>query len=91
MVPVSDQVRRVSGSSKKYGNYVFWSFNVQTKTDGIWVGFEEPDTAGIKAGYAKSKKLGGIAIYDLSLDDFRGICSEDKFPILRSARKRLLM
>lgn len=51
--------------------------------------FEDPDTAGSKASYAKAKGLGGIAIIDLSLDDFRGLCTGDKYPLLRAAKYRL--
>lgn len=51
--------------------------------------YEDPDTAGNKAGYVRAKGLGGISINDLSLDDFRGTCSGDKYPILRAAKYRL--
>lgn len=57
--------------------------------NGIWVGYEDPDTAGNKAAYVRAKGLGGIAIDDLTLDDFRGLCSGDKYPILRAAKFRL--
>lgn len=56
---------------------------------GVWVGFDDPDTAGNKAAYAKAKGLGGIAIFDITLDDFRGLCTGDKYPILRAAKYRL--
>lgn len=56
---------------------------------GVWVSFEDADTAGTKASYAKAKGLGGVAIMDITLDDFRGLCSGDKFPILRGAKYRL--
>lgn len=56
---------------------------------GIWTGYEDPDTAGNKAAYAKAKGLGGVAIVDLALDDFRGLCNGDKYPILRAAKFRL--
>lgn len=56
---------------------------------GIWVGYEDPDTAGNKASYVKAKGLGGVSINDLSLDDFRGLCTGDKYPILRAAKFRL--
>ncbi|XP_012252132.2 chitinase-like protein Idgf4 [Athalia rosae] len=83
------RLRRVNDPSKKYGSYGYQAYNEQTGADGIWVGFEDPDTAGNKATYAKSKGLGGVAVYDLSLDDFRGICSGDKFPIVRGAKLKL--
>lgn len=56
---------------------------------GTWVGYEDPDTAGNKATYVRSKGLGGIAIVDLTLDDFRGLCTGNKYPILRAAKFRL--
>lgn len=56
---------------------------------GTWVGYEDPDTVGNKAGYVKAKGLGGMAIHDLSLDDFRGLCTGDKYPILRAIKFRL--
>lgn len=56
---------------------------------GMWVGYEDPDTVGNKAGYVKAKGLGGMAVHDLSFDDFRGLCTGDKYPILRAAKFRL--
>ena len=85
----TDRLRRVGDPSKKYGSYAYKKYNDQTGEEGIWVGYEDPDTAGNKALYAKAKGLGGVAIYELSLDDFRGICNGDKFPILRAAKFKL--
>ncbi|XP_071451236.1 chitinase-like protein EN03 [Hetaerina americana] len=56
----------------------------------IWVGYDDLDFAGAKAAYAKSKGLGGIAMWDISLDDFGGVCSVTKFPLLRAAKARLV-
>lgn len=39
--------------------------------------------------FFRAKGLGGIAIKDLSLDDFRGLCTGDKYPLLRAAKFRL--
>ncbi|XP_001599305.1 chitinase-like protein Idgf4 [Nasonia vitripennis] len=83
------RLRRVNDPSKKYGAYAYQPYNSGTGTDGIWVGFEDPETAGNKALYAKAKGLGGVAIYDLSLDDFRGVCNGDKFPIVKGAKFKL--
>ncbi|XP_015600167.1 chitinase-like protein EN03 [Cephus cinctus] len=83
------RLRRVNDPSKKYGSYAYEPYNSDAGTDGIWVGYESPDTAGNKAAYAKAKGLGGVAIVDISLDDFRGICTGDKFPIVRAAKYKL--
>lgn len=83
------RLRRVSDPSKKYGSYAFQSYNSDTGAEGIWTGYEDPDTAGNKAAFVKSKGLGGVAIVDLSLDDFRGVCVGDKYPIVRGAKYKL--
>lgn len=57
--------------------------------NGIWVGYEDPDSVGNKAGYVRAKGLGGIALVDVTLDDFRGLCSGEKYPLLRAAKFRL--
>ena len=82
-------IRKVGDPSKRYGTYGYRLADSDGK-HGMWVGYEDPDTAGNKAAYVRAKNLGGVAIFDMSHDDFRGACSGDKFPILRSARYRLL-
>jgi chitinase len=56
---------------------------------GIWIGYEDPNMAGYKAAYVKTKGLAGIAVFDLSLDDFRGACAGAKFPILNQIKQKL--
>ncbi|XP_020277901.1 chitinase-like protein Idgf4 isoform X2 [Pseudomyrmex gracilis] len=83
------RLRRVGDPSKKYGSYAYQAYNADTGADGLWAGYEDPDTAGNKAAFVKSKGLGGVAIVDLSLDDFRGVCTGDKYPIVRGAKYKL--
>lgn len=83
------RLRRVNDPSKKYGSYAYEPYNSDTGAEGLWVGFEDTDTAGNKASYAKAKGLGGVAIFDLSLDDFRGVCTGDKYPLIRGAKYKL--
>ncbi|CAG9771440.1 unnamed protein product [Ceutorhynchus assimilis] len=82
------KLRKVNDPTKRYGSYAF-RLPDSDGNNGIWVGFEDPDTAGNKASYAKAKGLGGIGIFDITLDDFRGTCGNDHFPILRAAKFRL--
>jgi len=81
-------LRRVSDPSHKLGSYAFRLPDSSSDT-GLWVAYEDPDTAGYKGAYVKNKGLGGIAIWDISLDDFRGICTGERFPILKATRNHL--
>ncbi|XP_072930611.1 chitinase-like protein EN03 isoform X2 [Epargyreus clarus] len=83
-------LRKVSDSNpkKQYGTYAF-RLPDDNGEGGMWVSYEDPDTAGQKATYVKSKNLGGVSIWDLSMDDFRGLCTGDKYPILRATKFRL--
>uniref|UniRef100_A0A1A9UHF6 GH18 domain-containing protein n=1 Tax=Glossina austeni TaxID=7395 RepID=A0A1A9UHF6_GLOAU len=80
---------KVLDPQKKSGVYAYRVADKKGK-NGIWVGYEDPDTGAEKAGYVKTLNLGGIALYDLSLDDFRGLCTGDKYPILRAVKYRLV-
>lgn len=81
-------LRKVGDPVKRFGSYAF-RLPDKDGNFGMWVGYEDPDMAGNKAGYVRAKGLGGIGIFDLSMDDFRGTCTGDKFPILRAAKYRL--
>lgn len=82
-------VRKVGDPSKRFGPYGFRLPDSNGKF-GLWIGYEDPDSAGNKAAYARAKNLAGISIMDLTMDDFRGSCSGDKFPILKAAKYRLV-
>ncbi|XP_018329282.1 chitinase-like protein Idgf4 isoform X2 [Agrilus planipennis] len=81
-------LRKVGDPTKRYGVYAF-RLPDENGENGVWVGYEDPDTAGNKAAYARAKGLGGVAIYDITLDDFRGLCNGEKFPVLKAAKFRL--
>lgn len=81
-------LRKVSDPTKRYGSFAFRTAD-DSGNYGMWVGFEEPDSAGNKASFVRGKGLGGIALFDLSLEDFRGACSGVKFPILLKIKEKL--
>ncbi|KAI9586412.1 chitinase-like protein Idgf1 [Glossina fuscipes] len=81
-------VRKVQDLENLYGNYAFRPAD-DNDEHGIWISFDDPDFAGIKTNFAKTKFMGGVALYDLAYDDFRGLCTGVKFPILRSVRGHL--
>ncbi|XP_058057279.1 chitinase-like protein Idgf4 [Anopheles bellator] len=81
-------LRKINDPTKRFGPYAF-RIPDENEEHGIWLSYEDPESAGNKAAYVKAKGLGGISINDLAMDDFRGVCSGDKFPILRAAKYRL--
>lgn len=83
-------LRKVADPERKMGAYAFRLPDQRAgESEGLWVGFEEPDSAAAKAVYAKSRGLGGVAILDLGLDDSRGICDGNRYPITRAAKLNL--
>lgn len=58
--------------------------------EGMWVAYESPESAKSKADFVKNQDLGGIAICDLSLDDYRGDCHGRTYPILNKAWKIMI-
>lgn len=81
-------IRKIIDPTKRFGNYGFRLPDANGEF-GLWIGYEEPDTAGSKADYVVSKGLGGVCLHDLGNDDFRGSCTGDRFPILRSIKYRI--
>lgn len=81
-------LRKIADPTKRYGSYAF-RLSDDNGNNGIWVGYEDPDSAGNKASFVKGKGFGGAAIFDLSQDDFRGACSGSKFPIVTKIKEKL--
>lgn len=81
-------LRYVNDPTKRFGSYGF-RIPDNNGEHGLWVGYENPDTAANKAAYVKARSLGGVGIFDLSLDDFLGRCTNDKYPILRAIKHKL--
>lgn len=82
-------LKRIPDPTKRYGVYAFRLPDEQGGY-GVWIGYEDPESAGNKASFVKGKGLGGISIFDLSTEDFRGSCSAgNKFPILMKVFEKL--
>lgn len=81
-------LRLTRDQTHRFGNYAY-RLPDENGNFGLWIGFEDPETAQAKANYVALKNLGGAAIHDLGNDDFRGICTGDKYPILRATKYRL--
>ncbi|KAH8263731.1 hypothetical protein KR044_013006, partial [Drosophila immigrans] len=82
-------IKRVSDPSKRLGSFAYRVAD-SDGAHGLWVSYDDPDTAASKAQYVKAKQLGGVALFDLTQDDFRGQCTGDRFPMLRAIKYRLL-
>ena len=44
-----------------------------TRPGRMWVGYDDPDMAIAKTNYVLVKGLGGVMLWDISMDDFQGI------------------
>lgn len=53
-----------------------------------WIGYDNPQSVGLKVQFAKSYNLGGVMIWSVETDDFRGICGS-KYPILNAIKSAL--
>jgi chitinase len=84
----SAPLTKVVDPTKRYGTYAFRLADENGK-HGMWIGFEDPESAGNKASFVRGKGLGGISIVDLSLEDFRGACTGAKFPIVTKINEKL--
>lgn len=82
-------LRKVSDPTKRFGTYAYRSADDEGNY-GLWVSYEEPATAALKAAYASVRDLGGVALFDLSLDDVKGVCGMDRYPILNSLKANLI-
>ncbi|XP_042232701.1 chitotriosidase-1-like [Homarus americanus] len=58
-------------------------------SDDQWVGYDDIDTVTRKAQYALKKGLGGVMIWDIAMDDFRGSCSAGVNPLLSAISRTL--
>lgn len=54
-----------------------------------WVGYENPRSLALKAQYVMDNHLGGIMIWSLESDDFRGTCGEQPYPLLHEINRVL--
>lgn len=81
-------LRKIADPTKRYGSYAFRLAD-ENGNNGLWVGLEDPESAGNKASFVRGKGFGGVAVFDLSLEDFRGACTGAKFPIVTKIKEKL--
>ncbi|XP_049537764.1 chitinase-like protein Idgf4 [Anopheles darlingi] len=72
----------------RFGPYAF-RVPDENEANGIWLSYEDTESAANKARYVKAAGLGGIAVNDLADDDYLGRCTGEKFSITRAVRQNL--
>lgn len=79
-------LQRVPDATRRQGTYAFRPATADR--DGIWISFDDPEMAAYKAQYAKLNGLGGVAVVDITYDDFKGTCDNTRtlYPILNAVR-----
>ncbi|XP_055588979.1 chitinase-like protein Idgf4 [Uranotaenia lowii] len=83
-VKIGRALVKVEDLTKRLGVYAYRLPDAHGD-DGIWISYGDPDSARNKVAYARKRHLGGLSIFDLGNDDFRGTCGTGKFPILKAA------
>ncbi len=54
-----------------------------------WFGYDDPESARVKAAYARTRGLAGVMVWAVDTDDFRGVCGQGKSPIAAAVQKGL--
>lgn len=57
--------------------------------DKQWVGFDDERSLKTKIGWLKSEGFGGIMVWSVDLDDFRGYCGTGKYPLIKTMKNEL--
>lgn len=47
-----------------------------------WIGYENEKSIALKVDYIKKHNLGGIMIWSIESDDFKGVCGPQRYPLL---------
>ena len=56
-----------------------------------WVSYDNEKSVRLKANFAWEKKLGGVMVWSIETDDFKGLCGGEKFPMMRALNNALVM
>ena len=54
-----------------------------------WVGFDDERSLRTKVAWLKTEGFGGIMVWSVDLDDFRGYCGTGKYPLAKAMVKEL--
>lgn len=57
--------------------------------DRQWVSYDDVESIGVKADYARTEKLRGLMLYSMDTDDFHGNCLGTRYPLLNAINRGL--
>ncbi|XP_065558234.1 probable chitinase 10 isoform X2 [Artemia franciscana] len=57
--------------------------------DDQWIGFDDERSLKSKVSWSKEQKLGGVMVWSIDLDDFRGRCGMGRYPLLNAIQEEL--
>lgn len=55
--------------------------------DDQWISYEDKESIAEKTNYAISRGLGGVMVWSIETDDFRGVCGNGRFPLLSTVNQ----
>lgn len=55
----------------------------------LWVSYDDPKTIVAKAQYVLEENLGGMMIWSIDTDDFKGRCGQSAYPLLQAINQGL--
>ncbi|XP_034652817.1 acidic mammalian chitinase [Drosophila subobscura] len=53
-----------------------------------WIGYDNPESIQLKMKLVESRNLGGVMMWSIETDDFRGLCGES-YPLLKTINRAL--
>ena len=56
-----------------------------------WVSYDNEQSVRLKADFAWEKALGGVMVWSIETDDFKGLCGGQKYPMMRALNNALMM
>jgi chitinase len=54
-----------------------------------WIGYDDVESIGVRVQYINQKGLGGGMFWSIETDDFRGLHSSERYPLLKTAKRGL--
>lgn len=54
-----------------------------------WVGYEDQESVATKVEWLLQKKLSGIMIWAIDMDDYKGVCGRGKYPLMKAINRAM--